>query len=76
MRWEILDRYLLHECSLAERAQVEQWLAKAPARRKLLEQLSRSEAADSAASRARKAVVWDQLERELDQGLKLSGDDA
>jgi anti-sigma factor RsiW len=76
MRWELLDRYLLRECSLAERAQVEQWLAKSPARRKLLEQLSRSEAADSGASHARKAAVWDRLERELDQGLKLSGDDA
>jgi anti-sigma factor RsiW len=76
MRWELLDRYLLHECSPAERAQVEQWLAKSPARRKLLEQLSRSEATDSTASRARKAEVWARLELELDQGLKLSGDDA
>jgi anti-sigma factor RsiW len=66
MRWELLDRYLLGECSLPERAQVEQWLAESPARRKLLEQLTMPEEPDSAASRARKAAVWARLEQELD----------
>ena len=72
MRWELLDRYLLGECNLAERTEVEQWLAESPARRKLLEQLDEP---DSAASRARKAAAWDRLERELDPERKLGGDD-
>lgn len=75
MRWELLDRYLLGECSPAERAEVEQWLAESPARRKLLEQLAMPEELDSAASRDRKAAVWARLERELDPERKLGGDD-
>ncbi len=75
MRWELLDRYLLRECSPPERAEVEQWLAESPARRKLLEQLAMSEEPDSAASRAHKAAVWARLELELDPGLKQRGDD-
>jgi anti-sigma factor RsiW len=76
MRWELLDRYLLGGCSLAERAEVEQWLAESPARRKLVEQLTMSDEPDSAASHARKAAVWARLQLELDSGLKLGGDDA
>lgn len=76
MRWELLDRYLLRECSLSEREEVEQWLAESPVRRKLLEQLVSPEVHDSAASRARKSAVWARLEVELDPGSKQSGDDA
>lgn len=69
MRWELLNRYLLRECSPAERAEVEQWLAESPRRRKWLEQLAMPEDPDSAASRAHKAAVWTRLERELDPEL-------
>jgi anti-sigma factor RsiW len=72
MRWELLDRYLLGECTPAERAEIEQWLAESPAGRMLLAQLDEP---DSAAARARKAAAWDRLKRELDPDRKLGGDD-
>jgi hypothetical protein len=65
MRWELLDRYLLGECTPAE-------LAESPAGRMLLAQLDEP---DSAAARARKAAAWDRLKRELDPDRKLGGDD-
>ena len=73
MRWELLDRYQLGQCSPAERAEVEQWLAKSPARRDLLEQLTKPD--EPSASRARKGAAWERLERELHPGRKLGGDD-
>jgi hypothetical protein len=75
MRWELLDRYLLRECSPLERAEVERWLAESPARRKLLEQLITPDEPGSPASRARIAAAWTRLEQELDPGRRLGGDD-
>jgi anti-sigma factor RsiW len=75
MRWDLLDRYLLGECSPAEREDVERWLAESPARKKLLEQLTTPDNLDSAVSRARIVAAWDRLRDELDPGRKLGGDD-
>lgn len=75
MRWELLDRYLLGECSPTERAEVKRWLGESPVRRKLLEQLSTPDEPDSPALRARIAAAWDRLRDELDPGRKLGGDD-
>ncbi len=68
MRWELLDRYLAGECTLAERADVERWLAESPARPAFLAQLSNPTASD-----AQKAAVRARLERELGPGLKRGG---
>jgi hypothetical protein len=75
MPWELLDRYLLRQCSPAEQAEVERWLAESPVRRELLEQLASFDESHSGASSAQKAAVWAQLERELSAGLKQSDHD-
>jgi hypothetical protein len=70
MRLELLDRYLGGECTSAERASVERWLAESPARQALLEQLANP---GPTASDAQKAEVRARLEREMGSGLKLGG---
>ncbi len=71
MRWELLNRYLAGECTIAERASVERWLAESPARQELLKQLTKP---NPAATDAQKAELRARLERELGPGLKLEGD--
>ncbi len=73
MRWELLDRYLADECTVAERAYVERWLAESSPRRELLEQLTRR---SPAASDAQKTEIWARLEREMGSERKLGGNGA
>ena len=68
MRWELLNCYLGGECTIAERAYVERWLAESPARQGLLKQLTKPNAM---ATDAQKAEVRARLEREMGPGLKL-----
>ncbi len=70
MRWELLNRYLGGECTIAERAYVERWLAESPVRQGLLKQLTKP---NPMATDAEKAELRARLERELRPGLKLEG---
>jgi anti-sigma factor RsiW len=70
MRWELLNRYLAGECTIAERAYVERWLAESPVRQELLEQFTKP---NPMATDAQKAEIRARLERELGPELKLGG---
>jgi ferric-dicitrate binding protein FerR (iron transport regulator) len=70
MRWELLDRYMAGECTIAERAGVERWLQESPVRWRLLAQLSRSNPTVPSLQKARARA---QLERELDSRVRLGG---
>jgi anti-sigma factor RsiW len=62
MHWELMDRYLAGECSAAELAEVERWLAELPHRRALLEQLGGP--GDVEVGEAR-ATIWARLQSEV-----------
>ncbi len=70
MRWDLLNRYLGGECTIAERAEVARWLAESPDRQGLLEQLTTS---DPTATRAKRSEIRARLEHELGLGLKRGG---
>jgi anti-sigma factor RsiW len=70
MRLELLDRYLVGDCTAAERASVEAWLAEEPARRVLLELLVET---GPQVPDALKAEIRARLAREMDQGYRLGG---
>jgi hypothetical protein len=72
MHFELLDRYLTGKCTNAERASVEAWLAEVPGRRALVELLT---AANDPIPEALKTEVRARLEREMDRGLRLGGND-
>ena len=62
MHWELMDRYLAGECSAAELAEVEHWLAELPRRRALLEQLAGPGEVEVKEARA---TIWARLQSEV-----------
>lgn len=63
MHWELMDRYLAGECSAAELVEMERWLAEAPRRRSLLEQLAGPGEVEVTEARA---AIWARLQSEVD----------
>jgi hypothetical protein len=64
MHWRLMDRYLAGECSVAEMAEVEQWVAEVPKRRRFLEQFAGPGEAELSEA---KVAIWARLADEVDR---------
>jgi hypothetical protein len=63
VRWRTIDRYLAGECSKAEEVEVEQWVARNPARGLLLKLLA---GPNEAELREARATIWAHLAEEVE----------